>query len=920
MKKLLLLVGFLFGMLVTNAQNTLSGRVIDAETKVPLEGVHITVSKVKTSAVTDIKGEFKIRKIEDGTHTVTIEMASYESITQTLKISRKTDLGVIELSHPKAIRPEDIPQIALTEDEQDDDTNNQQNVSELLTASRDPYFSQANFNLRSARFRNRGYVGNTDAYTMNGVPFNDLDDDRVEFGTTLTGLTGVTSNQTNIIGLAPAGFSFGNIGGSVFLDTRASYIRKTKSIGTAFSNRTYTNRITATYATGRQSDGWAYAFAASKRWATSGYVPGTNLDSYTYFGSVDRKINARHSLNLTVFGSPTVRGKQTNTVAEVITLTNNPYYNPNLGYQNGKVRNSSQDQYHLPTAILRHDFVINNHSSLMTAASFQSTRYGTSGIDWYNASNPRPDYYSKLPTYQQDDRQQQRLTDFLIANPNSLQLNFDNFYFANRNNSTTIKDVDGIAGNNVTGKRAHYIISERRTDSKEFNFNTNYQNILGENLTYSSGLTYQYFHGKNFNTVNDLLGADWFVNVDQFAERAFPDSPNSLQNNIDKPNQLLKVGDKYGYDYDNHINKLSTWHQIDYKGRKFDLFAAANVSYTNFWRVGNLKNGRFPDNSFGKSAVQNFLNYGVKGGATYKINGRNYLYANAAYLTNPPLFRDAYLSPRTRDNVIPGLTSETIRTAEVGYNLRAPKIKARLSAFYTYSANNTKTITFFNDGLQALVNYSMKGVNYEHKGVEFGAEYNITSRFTLNALASVGQYLYASRPVATITQDNDAKALDTRIVYINNYRIANTPQQAFSFGVKYSGKKQLYLSLNANYFRERWSEFNPDRRTEFAISRDALGADKILKGSALWNSILAQEKLPDAYVINANIGKSYRIRKYGHTILFNLSVDNITNNKFIVAAYEQLRFDNVDKNVNKFPSRYAYAWGTNYLMNITYRF
>ena len=73
----------------------------------------------------------------------------------------------------------------------------------------------------------------------------------------------------------------------------------------------------------------------------------------------------------------------------------------------------------------------------------------------------------------------------------------------------------------------------------------------------------------------------------------------------------------------------------------------------------------------------------LKAGITYKINGRNYLYANAAYLTRPPYFENAYISPRTRNVEQNDLTSETIQTAEAGYIFKCTKIKIRLGGYYT---------------------------------------------------------------------------------------------------------------------------------------------------------------------------------------------------------------------------------------------
>jgi hypothetical protein len=92
----------------------------------------------------------------------------------------------------------------------------------------------------------------------------------------------------------------------------------------------------------------------------------------------------------------------------------------------------------------------------------------------------------------------------------------------------------------------------------------------------------------------------------------------------------------------------------------------ANISDSYFWRTGNVTNGLFPTDSKGDSKKINSFNYGVKGGLQGKINGRNYLYANAMYQTMAPTFRDAFVSPNTRNVVLPGLKNEKVYSVEAG--------------------------------------------------------------------------------------------------------------------------------------------------------------------------------------------------------------------------------------------------------------
>ena len=55
-------------------------------------------------------------------------------------------------------------------------------------------------------------------------------------------------------------------------------------------------------------------------------------------------------------------------------------------------------------------------------------------------------------------------------------------------------------------------------------------------------------------------------------------------------------------------------------------------------------------------------------------------------------------------------------------------------------------------------------------------------------------------------------------------------------------------------------------------------------------------------------------------LVFNASVTNVTNNKNLVTGgYEQLRYDYFQKNPDKFPSRYFYAYGTTYFVSVAFR-
>ena len=383
--------------------------------------------------------------------------------------------------------------------------------------------------------------------------------------------------------------------------------------------------------------------------------------------------------------------------------------------------------------------------------------------------------------------------------------------------------------------------------------------------------------------------------------------------------EFSDVGDEFGYNYDINIKKAAAWVQAVIKFNKIDFFIAGEHSYTEFYRTGNAKVGLFPDDSYGKSAKQRFYNYTAKAGITYKIDGRNYIFVNGAYLTRAPFFENAYIAPRTRDLVQDNLTNEKIHTAEAGYVLNAPKIKARLTGYYTQIEDQMNVLTFYHDEYRNFVNYAISGIDKQHFGGEFGVDAKIYKGLSLNATAAVGRFYYTSRQNATVTVDNSATLVSKDLIYSQNYRLP-TPQEAYSIGLDYRSPKYWFLNVNFNYFDNMWFDFNPLRRTESAVS----GVDP---SSPLWGQIIGQDKLKSQYTLDAFAGYSWRMNnkfnnlKKATYIVFNVGVNNILNNQSIVTGgYEQLRFDFAEKNVNKFPSRRFYAYGINYFASIGLRF
>jgi hypothetical protein len=901
------------------AQQTIKGTIKDAETKQPLPDAIVKILDGNASVRTDEKGQFRMTKLPKGKKTLIISLKDHKTITQDVDSNEPlVKLGTIELGKPDVL-PDAIQTIILDNEDSNSETSEEQNIASQLGTSRDLFSQYSNYSWFPARYRVRGYLSNYNESFVNGVPFNDLNDDRAPFSE-YSGLNDVTRrNRQDYQGLSPSNFAFGDLAGSNNLDTRASYHRKQTRVSYMNANRNFSHRLMATYSTGLTPKNWAFTASGSRRWAQEGYVTGTFYDAYSYFVSVDKVLGNNHVLNLTILDAPTKNANGGNTTLEMVNYSGDKYYNHNWGYQNGKKRNYAVNNRQAPTAILRHDFKINEHSNLATSASFQLESNHRGAIEWINARDPRPDYYSTVPSGFDDEYQRQKGIELFTSSEAVRQIDWDYLYQTNYKNIQTV--------NNTTGKRAQYMLFDNVTNTKEASLYSNYQNTVNDHLQLSGGAAYRYFQSEDYRQLTDLLGADYSVDIDKFADRD-PNRPTDTlfsQNDIGRQNRILKVGDKFGYDYKVNVQNAYVWGQSVWSYSHFDFFLAAKGSTTSFFREGLNQNGRFPTNSLGKSAVGTFLNYGVKGGFTYKLNGRNYFNFYAGYTTKAPNSRDAFLSPRTRNSLVPDLKSEKILSGEVAYNYRSPMFSAQLTGYYTFFKDKIKASTFYSDEDQSFVNYVAQGLDMRHAGVELAAEYKLTSQLEVFVAGVLSQSLYWSRPTAIATPDNGITSkqsnLNGQTVYIKGYYLANTPQNAASAGLKYIGKKFWGMNLSANYFGKRYMDINYNRRTDYAVSlpynTDVKKAN-LAPDTKLWHEIIDQQKLDDAITINISGNKSFKYKKY--YINFSTGIDNVLNNKFVSSAFEQWRFDAVNKNINKFPPRYYFASGRNYYAQIALRF
>ena len=918
MKHLLTLLFLIVSSSLFAQTGILKGKIIHQDTKLPFNEVSITLKTVKMITTTNSLGEYQFSGIPYGTYEMVISAdgVNEEMINVTVN-NTMNEVDVVSLKSTTSTDPNynldnsSVNAEDASSEDQSSTTSTGQNVSSVLNASRDAYLSAATFGWGQYFYRMRGYENDQNTLSLNGAPLNDLEEGGVFFNS-WSGLNDVFRGRNMTLGLAAGEYSFGGLGLNTTLDASASNQRKGTKITYTATNRSYRNRLMLTHSSGLQKNGWAYSFSFSRRWAQEGQIKGTFYDAWGYYGAIEKHFR-KQSISFMVVGAPIKRGKNGPATTEAFDLAGSHYYNPYWGYQNGKVRNSRILTTHSPLFVLSHEAELSARTSLTSAISYQVGETAQTGIDWQNSNDPRPDYYRYLPSYQDSASAQQAVYDAIKADPNLLQIQWDSLYAANQNN------VNGGYNNSI------YIVNSAVERSKRLNVAVNLKSELNDRVTLHSGISYQQQNNHNFQRVEDLMGGLYFNNINTFAARTFggilqnADKINLLDDNIQK-----KAGDIYGYDYNIHFSKASWFAQGVFVYNKIDLFLSGELGYSNFYRVGNNLSGLYTTNSYGKSTTNTFFNPKVKGGVTYKMNGRNYLYANASIGSRAPFVDNVIISARTRNEMMANPVNEKFSSAEIGYLLRSPNVKGRLTFFATDIKNASDIKRYYSDVDYSFVSMAMQGINKRYTGVELGAEVKVSPSFSVNLAGAYTQAFYTSRPFIDIYSDNQIGTINSTVsggrdtVFMKNYYVPSGPQTTFQAALRYNSKRYWYGTISFNYLARNYMDFAPTARTKDAV-------DNLVKDTPEWHSVIDQKQLPDFCTVDLMAGKSFKVNKYIKTannqtfLLLNIGLSNLLNNKNInLYGFENLRFDKEKPEL--FAPKYAYALGIQYFINLSLRF
>ncbi len=909
--KLFLLLSLLVALPALAQRTGVRGSVVDAKTGLPVVGATVMLDEQGISVTSGPNGDFSISDAVAGNDRLLVLSYGYKDWMQDVIISANVveNVGTIKLVGI-ADGSNDADDFIVSESQIEDEEGNSQSIATLSGANDNIFYQAASYDFSLMRFRVRGYDSEYTQTMINGIVFNDPARGRFNYSM-MGGMNQAFKNKSIGMGLEATSYGFGDVGGTNNIVTFARDYAPGTRASVAYTNSNYYLRGMLTHATGLRKNGWALTVSAVARYSNEGIVPGSFYNSWGYFISAQKVFNPQHSLSITTFGAPTKRAANTATFQEAYDLTGDNLYNPSWGWQEGEKRNAKVVESFDPTAIVNWIWTPKAGVTLNTGVAVRKSFYSSSALNWYNAADPRPDYYRYLPSYFDDEDTKALYTEKWRTDDSFRQIDWAGLYQANYLNNLQA-DETGVP------KGATYIIEKRHSNQLNTMFNSVLNARLNDYMTLQAGVGANWSRSSYYKTIKDLLGGRYWTDTDQFSERDYPNDKQMLQNDMNHPNRKVLVDDRFGYDYDVNSFSANAWIQNMINLPRWDINYGIAISYTQFQRDGHMRNGRAPENSYGKGIRHEFDNAGVKAGATYKIDGRNNITAHAYYGTKAPQFDQAYVSPRIKDDAITGLASERILSGDLSYNFNYRRFMGSITGFWTDMYNQTERTSFYDDQFSTFMNYVLTGVKKTYKGVEVGMAYRITPSITLSGAATFSRYQYKNRPTGTRSYENGQAPDTTQVVYLKNFYVGGTPQQAYSLTLKWSAPKMWFFEVNGVYMADSYVDLSPIRHEAMPNLYKVCETEEELHAKVA--EITRQERLKDNFVLNLSIGKLIYLNRTA-SLNINLNLDNVLNNRNIqTSGYQQGRFDYTNYTTTKYPNKYYYAQGFRAYVNVGVKF
>ncbi|MDD7887237.1 TonB-dependent receptor [Flavivirga sp. 57AJ16] len=743
---LLMTVACLFSTVIM-AQSTIKGTIIDAELNAPLPGANIVEKGTTNGISSDFDGNFTLTT-EASSGSVVISYVGYGPVT--ISFNGDTNLGDIKLTPDNSLSEILIigsGVIDLAEGRKTPiavSTIKANQIQEKTGNSDLPEVLKSTPSVQSVQGGGfgegqlflRGFDQTNTAFMLNGQPINSPEDGRM-FWSNWSGVLDVAQAVQVQRGLGSSKLAISSVGGTVNIVTKTIDKREGGFVQQMVANDNYT-KTTASYSTGLMESGWAFS-ALLGHWQGDGYVDDTDGQGQTYFISLGYKPNENNIFNFMITGAPQWHATSGFFDLDDL-LANGRRYNN--AYSNVDSPNLLQSGKYPSGRNIYHKPVANLSWDLTISdeSSLSSVLYASVGRGAFASTITS----GGVPTYARGSN------------------NNHNWY--------------GLVSN----------------------FNTK----LNENLSLNVGADVRLYNGIHFRSVNEFLSVS--------SVQGFNDSNSNVNvltntfGGINPWNLTFNPNDdhsqRFGYDYEEDINYLGVFGQLEYSNDAFSAFFQGSASTQSHLRT-EYKEVQVAGQPEESEKVNN-TGFNVKAGASYNLNPSNVVFANVGYYSRQPFHSDLFVDDRNSNQLNPLVKgNQKITGLEAGYRFLGDVVSANLNIYHTtwndridYSSDDTD-----NDGLDDEFTQTSP-LKQVHMGVELELFTRPTNGLNINGFVSVGNWEYDGNITTRTTDDTGALISNGATSYIDGAKIGQAAQFTAGVSADYEICPRLKIGANWNQY------------------------------------------------------------------------------------------------------------------------
>ncbi|MBC8215675.1 MAG: carboxypeptidase-like regulatory domain-containing protein [Candidatus Marinimicrobia bacterium] len=817
MKRVLTILMVLSLPLALFAQMSVSGTVTDAETGNALAGANVVVEGTTLGAAADADGAFSISNVPADA-SITASMIGYDSMTlaAAANLNFKLEQGAIKLSALEVLasRADAKTPVAFTNVSKADMEVRlgSQDIPMALNTTPSVYATQQGGGAGDARINVRGFNQRNVAVMINGVPQNDMENGWV-YWSNWDGVGDATSSIQMQRGLSAVNLATPSIGGTMNIITDPTALTK----GGKFKGEIGAGgflKSTFNYNTGLIADKYAFSTTIVRK-VGDGLIDKTWTDAWAYYFGASYQMDAKNRFELYAIGAPqrhgqnlykqniaaydsayakTVEGFDVDAISAFVQHEDGRLYNENASavsssyegkqywYMYGEgglfggglqdrhdpdFLNERENFFHKPLVNLNHYLTINDKMRLSSILYWSGGSGGGTGtygsVKWnYHAGISSP---SRWVHY-----------DKTIENNSNVDSTF----------SYTEARSYGILRNSINRQNTIGLISKLNYD-------------FSEELKFQVGLDWRTAGIEHTREVRDLLGGDYFVDLDYDDD----DNPFMVDPNAEFGTKSY-LGDNIDYHNETTVDWIGFFGQGSYSSGPISAYGMAGLSsiaysYRDHFTVEDKKIVADPI-----STIQ------VKGGAMYDVMGGLSLFANFGLVEKPPIMDNVIYYDGT---VASDPINEKFQSMEAGVNYTAGNIAVKANYYNTdwKDRNLTKAVTTGQGSSGDTDVIFLTGVNQNHSGVEVEASAQLIDMLRIDAALSFGDWSFVDDASGTY-QDEAGVIIGEYDYALKDLMVGDMPQTSYVAGVTLTPFSGLKLQVLYNMYDNNYSDWSPDSR------------------------------------------------------------------------------------------------------------